>query len=343
MFERAFLSVCLVLFVNCTFAANILRQNARPVLAAATGVAATHFGSDYVKHRIDDYVKIELSTLSSPMAPADAAHCKSVLLAKAGKEIDPQVINQIQFSENKFIEASALKWRELSIINLRPSHWFMDLVLGEGDFSQGGFFGLVKCNVNNEFTLLHELWHIHSQGLEKCLDKIRLMATSFAAGSLFYIAKSSTLKSGTKRLMLIPAAAGCCVVTGRLSQYQEECEADDFAIKCLTQHGNIKHLQKMGQKFREHSAWTDNSSSILPIPAFLKIKEHMPLVAQCIHLVDDPHPFSEARAIKCEKAVAELKAAELIKQKNKPTWLQKISGLFKKIKNYTIGAKKSVI
>lgn len=195
-------------------------------------------------------------------------------------------------------------------------------------FSKDWFFGLIKGEIHDEFTPLHELGHIYHKDIETIFKQTKLLAVTATSGCLFYISKAAKLSMFLKRLPVAPLAIGGCIFFQKISSYQAECRADDFAIDCLKESGNIGQL-KQAKSFFNSYEYRDNYSSVLKKNLFMKLKKQCPTIAQTVHLIDDVHPFNESRALKIQEAIAELEAAKLIKQKNKPSWCHRLD-LFSK-------------
>ncbi len=253
------------------------------------------------------YNQVKLSELmvqnildtSPDLDPVQVAKVKEVLVTKAPASFDKNLIDKIIFKQSKQVTdvsgvyAAAHATKDIKAISM-------------------------SAKLPADFTVMHELGHLDHDHLAK---QVRTDMTVCAANT--YVAWHYMLNgSGKKRFLILPLVSVASLVCKPLilntQGYQHEQEADDFAIKALSEHKDIEGLRAGISYFEEHSK--DEESIIkqnlrnnlgIPVEFSSKVQASSKNNFNRLRLLVDNHPSSEWRIAKINQAIMKLDKPEI--------------------------------
>lgn len=236
---------------------------------------------------------------SADLDPVQVAKVKEVLVTKAPASFDKNLIDKIIFKQSKQVTdvsgvyAAAHATKDIKAISM-------------------------SAKLPSDFAIIHELGHLDHDHLAKQVRNDMIVC----AVNTYVVWHYMLNGSGKKRFLIAPLVGLASLVYKPLilniQGYQHEQEADDFAIKALSEHKDIDGLRAGINFFEAHSK--DEESIIkktlsmrlgIPVEFSSKVQASSKNNFNRLRLLIDNHPSADFRIAKINQAIMKLDKPEI--------------------------------
>lgn len=266
-------------------AARFAKKHWKTVVAAGTGILG---GFSYTQRLFD---KGTMDILDLPDLDAEkTAQIKQLLVNKGPQNLDQKNIDKMR-----------IKKLPLSM------HSASAAAFGGFDAEHFGFLASDESQ-DCDHVLLHELGHLYyghsaeNKKMEAVLGTVQLYAFTS------YLLKGQ----GKKRFLLAPIGGVLSGIPYNMAKntknYQDELQADCFAIDCLKKHKDIAALKKGRNYYLKHlSVGEEQTLNQLGVPSgkYWALPKPLRLASR---MLIDCHPETADRVAKIDEAIRELES-----------------------------------